>query len=596
MNEINDKSNIQIPKKDYLINDINLKDKKDIIIKDNENLNLNNINYSYINYDNNIINLTENEFMKGIKYGIDENGNPINISEYYNIMKNNNIKNKSKKPRIIAYIKKDKDKNNNELIDLNGNKILKKNKDGDYEIPYKLNVLIKNFDVQNPELRVNGERTYNYLGLNEYKINDINIEDYNEELSFPIDSTETNDITYQKNNNINIEKTYIDNYLFKDENESPKNKFMKIMKFRYGNKIENKLNNFKKENNLNKVNLLREKSLNSIKGQEIVSRTNNILYMNKSNDNIFNFNKSQNTFNLDYNIKTSTVNNNEYFEIKNKNFSFSKNRNNNVKNKKYESNSYREYSISLNSNFKNNLITERNKKINNKKFLNFNNILPNSKIIKSKSKVNINNFPNDILIKVSTNKKEKKKVNKGINNTFNNSININKSKNVKKKSEIKYKKENKENIFNNYFNYNKNDKNDKNVILIKKILKNNKPKINIFGINKKLIIKRRSNIISPYMKYSQNSYKINENKNNNINNIISYCTKIKKISKIPKISSKNVKCSVLTKEANNMVKNFFKKKNSLKSRNSICNKINKEKTFYKYISSPIINFKNKSFG
>ena len=38
--------------------------------------------------------------------------------------------------------------------------IITKNKEGDYEYPFLLNVIIKDFDVQHPELSINGERKY----------------------------------------------------------------------------------------------------------------------------------------------------------------------------------------------------------------------------------------------------------------------------------------------------------------------------------------------------------------------------------------------------------------------------------------------------
>ena len=47
----------------------------------------------------------------------------------------------NKKPRLIAYIKEGNGNNNNELFDLNGNKIENKNKEGDFEFPFALNIL-----------------------------------------------------------------------------------------------------------------------------------------------------------------------------------------------------------------------------------------------------------------------------------------------------------------------------------------------------------------------------------------------------------------------------------------------------------------------
>ena len=107
-----------------------------------------------------------------IIYGIDESGNPMNIKEYYksineSVYSNTNTSifsgltsmtnNKLKRP--IAYITKDED-GNNILVDLKGNVITQKNKEGDYDFPLELHVIIKDFDVKHPELRVNGERYY----------------------------------------------------------------------------------------------------------------------------------------------------------------------------------------------------------------------------------------------------------------------------------------------------------------------------------------------------------------------------------------------------------------------------------------------------
>ena len=120
----------------------------------------------YKQENNNKILITNN-----IKYGIDENGNPINIKEYYKSINDSVILNSntsifsgitnstSKLKKPIAYITKDEN-NNNILIDLKGNKITSKNKDGDYDFPLELHVIIKDFDVKHPELRVNGERYY----------------------------------------------------------------------------------------------------------------------------------------------------------------------------------------------------------------------------------------------------------------------------------------------------------------------------------------------------------------------------------------------------------------------------------------------------
>ena len=91
---------------------------------------INNLKKNFVNYTN-------------ITYGIDESGNPMNIRDYYksindSVYSNTNTSifsgltsanNKLKRP--IAYITKD-EKGNNILMDLKGNIITNKNKEGDF--------------------------------------------------------------------------------------------------------------------------------------------------------------------------------------------------------------------------------------------------------------------------------------------------------------------------------------------------------------------------------------------------------------------------------------------------------------------------------
>jgi len=144
--------------------------KKDELTNFNQmNDNLKNEDYecNKENQEPNIINEMENKkkdnnkydniiLAKNIKYGIDETGNPIDVNQYYKNI-NNKIANKK---RLVAYIIKDEN-NENVLVDLNGNKIIK-NEEGDYEFPFHLKLLIKGFDVSHPELRLTGERIYNF--------------------------------------------------------------------------------------------------------------------------------------------------------------------------------------------------------------------------------------------------------------------------------------------------------------------------------------------------------------------------------------------------------------------------------------------------
>ena len=98
------------------------------------------------------------ELFDQIEYAIDENGNPFNI-------KQNNKDTSLKKPVALIIQKENKDQNY--LIDLQGKKIPKM-EDGYFN--YKNNnirVIIQDFDVQHPELRVYGTRNKNTLSLNE---------------------------------------------------------------------------------------------------------------------------------------------------------------------------------------------------------------------------------------------------------------------------------------------------------------------------------------------------------------------------------------------------------------------------------------------
>ena len=97
----------------------------------------------------------DEKFLENIEYGIDETGNPIDVKNYKEeISQNSNYKIK----KIIAYIIISKEKDKNHLIDLKGN-IIPKREDGDFYYNYNgVNIIIKNFDVQNPKLRVFGAR------------------------------------------------------------------------------------------------------------------------------------------------------------------------------------------------------------------------------------------------------------------------------------------------------------------------------------------------------------------------------------------------------------------------------------------------------
>ena len=170
MNLINDNLNIlNIINDDSSYDEYKKEETKDINKKEDINYN-NDIKDLYFSFNNvNKQKLNNDKKLDDIKYGIDENWNPIKISEYFKGLNNNS----NRKTRLIAYIKKEG--NSNELFDLNGNKIITKNKEGNYEYPFLLNVIIKDFDVQHPEIRINEERKYsNNINNNIFmKNNDI---------------------------------------------------------------------------------------------------------------------------------------------------------------------------------------------------------------------------------------------------------------------------------------------------------------------------------------------------------------------------------------------------------------------------------------
>ena len=146
------------------INTNNNEEKKDIkedadIKKDKtKNLNLpNNDNTKMIKIDK--------KLLEKIEYAIDENGNPFSIKNSDEELKSdeNNITFENKKP--VAFIIQQKEKGKNYLIDTKGEKIQKMD-DGYYN--YKndnIRLLIKDFDVQHPELRVFGARKRDSLLL-----------------------------------------------------------------------------------------------------------------------------------------------------------------------------------------------------------------------------------------------------------------------------------------------------------------------------------------------------------------------------------------------------------------------------------------------
>ena len=451
-----------------------------------------------------IENIMKPKILKNAKYGIDENGNPVNILEYYKTI--NTVDNK--KPRLIAYIKEDNGNNNNELFDLNGNKIENKNKEGDFEFPFALNILIKNFDVQHPELRIHGERKYkDNIDFKDNQIN--NSGKKNEEISLPIDSSRTSDIKFQMNNS-NNEINKFEKNLFKLKNTKIQDKFMKIMEYKYGGNRSFKYFNFESEKNKHENSKLKNGK------NHIISRTNRILYTN-FNKNLSYKNKTKsNRLIIRNNTNKENISiNNDYYAMNN--ISSSRDLTNFVQdNSNISSHTLMDYSFSLDSNYN----TKDTIKLNN---------------------VNNSNSHKDIII-------NKNKKNNIFNKKENNLLKINND-TVNKK------------IFNKYFNNSKID----------------------ISPNE---LKNKSKIFNTKIFSFLNNHDLLE-KGKNWKSIYKVKSSVLNKSKL----LKKINCSILTKEANNMIKNFSAKKEIMKKRN----KSNTEKNniINRYISTPIINNKNK---
>ena len=137
----------------------NTNDLSNILLQKNSNFQINSFNLQDINqpinFNDDIFNFKRNKSVSllpkniyipnSIEYYIDENGNPNSFKNYNPLFKKN----------PIAYIITN-NTGSNYLVDLKGERI-DKNPDGDFYFPGQPYLLIKNFDVQNPELRVFGE-------------------------------------------------------------------------------------------------------------------------------------------------------------------------------------------------------------------------------------------------------------------------------------------------------------------------------------------------------------------------------------------------------------------------------------------------------
>ena len=612
----NNKTDIKAEKENFIFNDNNINGNKE-----NKNINIINKNNNSINNKN--IDVFENKkripikpkILKQIKYGIDENGNPMNIEEYFKNINNN----MNKKKRPIAYIVEDKN-NDNILVDLNGNKITEKNKEGDYELPFHFKILIKDFDVKHPELRINGERLYSLEENTKIEITDNSKEkdeknkDYNnitDEVSLQIDSTETDENTSQKIYK-NVNKL---NCIYKNNNIFKEKYFIDLWKLRYGNNhtVNNTINNkqtnrITKVRNINNKRVCKNYSYHKIRkdnNQEYVTRTSSILNINKQIDD--NYSNNKNNYSNIKNLTFTNLSNSESTNYKN------------ILNKYKAKDIITDYIFSpIKKLNKENVSTIKNHNIYKK------NVIIKERIIRPNIPNNMNYISQKkykkCLLKIPINNSNKKY------EPFSNSIKSPSLENKKRKSKKIFKEfnHNDKHYFYSYTNSNNNSNKYnriKNHIINKNIIinldneknkeKNKKEKLNYINddlisktINKclsrdninnntenniyKKEVKTKNNIMVPS---SIRSFEYSESNNNELNfinkidtnenkiddkyiinkrNKINKCKLIKKIPVLPKNQNQNfyTENSILTKEANNMIRNYLSKK-KIKNRKCI---------------------------
>ena len=501
-----------------IINSCSITRKKKFDTEENEELNPSKENKN-IQLSENNLNKNE-EIPEGAKFGIDETGNPLNLSQLKDMGKNNNKK-------LIAFIMQKEDEENNKinyLVDKNGN-VLKKSKEGDYL--YKNGdtyVVIKDFDVQHPGLRVYGHRSYN---SSEIKI-----------LSDKV--TIDNNVENIKNN------IYLNN--------KKEDKYKQINNKTEENEIANKnfILDLKEKNNYNNFN-----STDNVKNL-LLSNSNNHSFIKKNINNKYKINR--------YGPRKREESN-KLMTIWRKRYG---NRNNNINNlnKKQINYSYtarHEDRLVERTNSILKMASEREKKNisfvtegNNNELtrISYTKYYPRLTITK---KYNIPIYSNEYIKKKYENpllKKYTSSFSKNINNPLlkNNNIllrnNLNEIPKIKMYTEnLLYKEDIGKNKMFDYFNRNINVKNSKiRNNLLKNIIQKNKElkKVKTFEINKNKI---NSSIIKDYIYNKIKQINKRNNKKKNLN-----------------------KYSILSLEANNIIKDFNNnqmKKNKMVNKNNI---------------------------
>ena len=514
----------------------------------------------------------DEKFLENIEYGIDETGNPIDAKNYKEeISQNSNYKIK----KIIAYIIISKEKGKNHLIDLKGN-IIPKREDGDFYYNYNgVNIIIKNFDVQNPKLRVFGARK-RYSSI------------FYDDDTVPQGSKQKNQISpgdkkimlfNQIKNNIYYENKNI----FKNNRQSPminrKNYREKILNVNINKKTkeqsfnmslnkhnkneENKrifhYNKNKKDfiyrktplekmKDLDVINLSQniEKNVDSIKRTNIILNNNELRNSqnNKINPNLINiFMNNKGYGNLTWrNNRTPSPLKKEMISVPQELNDKTKVAQHKIYKLKKEIEIYNNYNnvlniSSMNANINNNSIIKRNK--NNHPFKYSSSFIKNNSINKKinpfqKKSQSIKNNLDETINNISNSKKQ-------IKYNSNNTMQKNNKSFINKNREFLSSINSKRNIINgNYYNYN--------------------------AYNNKIGILNNSNII-----YNST----NEENKLNLKKI-----ELNKKFKIATSPNRSFKCSVLSKEANEVITDYSNSRKNInkkviqKINLQECNKIN----------------------
>ena len=193
-----------------------------------------------------------------VKYGIDDSGNPVIVQDY--LSKEGNEK------KLVCYIIENKDKNlKNYLVDIKGNIINAKNNEGDYCYQDdNIYLIIKDFDVQHPQLRIYGHTNFNYENTENKK-----------------ESIDQNNETQKNITKINENTNDI-----KNENE-----MMLIWRQRYGEEKKTLMNEMK---NISKTERAAHDIKNNLNKTDFISNNqfNNDFYLSSNTENNVNTNEN----------------------------------------------------------------------------------------------------------------------------------------------------------------------------------------------------------------------------------------------------------------------------------------------------------------